>query len=383
VSVSATSVPTAAADAKAKARPASILNPTIDFLLVGGLSLIVFIPLLLSGRSDLLIIGAGAQAWIATLVNMPHFMASYRIVYRSREMIMRHKWASIYIPAILLLYLLITIASGPASQLFVAIIIAVSSAYLAWHYTGQVWGMMASFTYLEGLSFTKEERLLIRSGLWTLLAWHVVWFLYNMLRPETAVWRMVVRPAYWALTAGMAVAFTLGAIGLSKFRKRTGRLPPVRSLAAWIAIFVWYAVMARDFRALFWIQIAHAVQYLAFPIRVEMNTAGPRNQPRARLALHMAGYAVLLLAASYVVAQVLPASAMSVVADVFGEEPGKATPILLLTFVNIHHYFTDGVVWHISNPEVRKQLFAHVPRPAGESKPKSSAAELTRKKGKR
>jgi hypothetical protein len=28
-------------------------------------------------------------------------------------------------------------------------------------------------------------------------------------------------------------------------------------------------------------------------------------------------------------------------------------------FINIHHYFTDGVLWKISNPEVRAQLFAH------------------------
>ena len=360
------SAPAPATDSAVARRPASILSPTIDFLLVGGLSMILLLPLLLSGRADLVLIGAGAQAWIATLVNMPHFMASYRIVYRSREMILRHKWASMFIPAILLLYLLITIASGPSSQLFVTVIVFVSSAYLAWHYTGQVWGMMASFAYLDGLSFTPQERLLIRSGLRTLLAWHVVWFLYNMLRRETVVWQSFVRPAYVVLTVGMAVAFLLGAIGLMKFRQRTGRLPPTRSLVAWLAIFVWYAVMARDFRALFWIQIAHAIQYLAFPIRVEMNTAGPKNQPRSQLALHMVGYAAILLATSYVVAQVLPASAMSVVADVFGEEPGKATPILMLTFVNIHHYFTDGVVWHISNPEVRKQLFAHVPRPAAE-----------------
>ena len=54
--------------------------------------------------------------------------------------------------------------------------------------------------------------------------------------------------------------------------------------------------------------------------------------------------------------------AMSVVANIFGEEPGKAAPILILMFINIHHYFTDGVIWHISNPDVRKELFAHVPK---------------------
>jgi hypothetical protein len=54
---------------------------------------------------------------------------------------------------------------------------------------------------------------------------------------------------------------------------------------------------------------------------------------------------------------------MGAVGKIFGEEPGKSAPILILMFINIHHYFTDGVIWKISNPEVRKELFAHVPRP--------------------
>jgi hypothetical protein len=29
-------------------------------------------------------------------------------------------------------------------------------------------------------------------------------------------------------------------------------------------------------------------------------------------------------------------------------------------FINIHHYFTDGVIWKISDPDVRRDLFAHV-----------------------
>ncbi|MEX2153734.1 MAG: hypothetical protein WD825_10385 [Gemmatimonadaceae bacterium] len=333
----------------------------MDLLCVGGLSLIVFIPLLLSGRSDLVLIGAGAQAWIATLINMPHFMASYRIVYRSRAMILRHKWASMYVPLLLLLYLLATVAAGDDSVILGTVIIAVSSAYLAWHYTGQVWGMMASYSYLDGTQFTKDERFLIRTGLRILLAWHVTWFLYTMLRDPSQV-----RPLYLLLSAGTAVAFVLGAVGLMRMRRRTGKLPPVRALVAWLAIFVWYGMMARDPKAIFWIQIAHALQYLAFPIRVEINTSrSAESRSRGRFLTHMALYAIGLLGLSYVVAQILPATAMSIVADVFGEEPGKAAPILLLAFINIHHYFTDGVVWHISNPEVRKELFAHVQRDRG------------------
>ena len=343
----------------------AIISPVADFLLVGGLSLIVFVPLLLSGRSDLVIIGAGAQAWVATAINMPHFMASYRLVYRSRETIMKHKWASMYIPGILIAYIVVAVWYAQYSPVLVIILISVASAYLAWHYTGQVWGMMASYAYIEGTRFEPPERFLIRTGLRILLAWHVGWFLYTQLRDPS-----MVRPAYLLLSAGTVVAFGLGLTGLIKMRKRTGKMPPARALVAWVAIFVWYAVMARDPKALFWIQIAHALQYLAFPVRVELNrtAAAPSHSP-GRAAMHMALYGVALLAVSYVVAQVVPGTAMGIVGDVFGEEPSRAAPVLILMFINIHHYFTDGVIWKISNPEVRKELFAHVARPEAAKSP--------------
>lgn len=343
----------------------SIISPTVDFLTVGGLSILLLVPLLLTGRTDLLIIGAGAQAWIATAINMPHFMASYRLVYGSRRMVTEHKWASIYLPAILMAYLAVAIWMAQYSQDMVYVLITVSSVYLAWHYTGQVWGMMASFAYLAGTAFDKSERTLVRTSLRILLVWHLAWFLYTQLRDPS---RVVV--LYQVATVGTAVAFVLGATGLWRMYRRTGTFPPVLSIVAWLAIFVWYAVMARDPKALFWVQIAHAIQYLAFPVRMELNAAHEpapssghqvsREGSAGRVVLHMIAYAVLLLLVSLLVSRVVPASLMSMIGNVFGEEPGRAAPILILSFINIHHYFTDGVLWKISNPEVRKALFAHV-----------------------
>jgi hypothetical protein len=169
---------------------------------------------------------------------------------------------------------------------------------------------------------------------------------------------------YLAASAATLAAFVLGVVGMNRFRGRTGKVPPLRAIVAWTALFVWYAVMARDPKAIFWIQVAHALQYLAFPIRVEINhTTTAKTSSHRRLATHMAVYAAVLLVISILVAIVVPGPAMSVVANIFGEEPGKAAPILILMFINIHHYFTDGVIWHISNPEVRKELFAHVKVP--------------------
>jgi hypothetical protein len=201
--------------AGAPTRAPSILSPLVDFLCVGGLSLIVFVPLLLSGRSDLLLIGAGAQAWVATAINMPHFMASYRMVYRSRDTILRHKWASIYVPIILLAYALLAIWEAQRSPVLVVVFVAVASAYLAWHYTGQVWGMMASYAHLGGMRFEKDERFLIRTSLRILLVWHVTWFLYTQLKDPSAV-----RPLYYLISAGSVAALALGLIGLARMRRR-------------------------------------------------------------------------------------------------------------------------------------------------------------------
>jgi len=46
-------------------------------------------------------------------------------------------------------------------------------AAIARHYTGQVWGMMASYSHLAGRPFDTIERRLIRGSLRILLAWHV------------------------------------------------------------------------------------------------------------------------------------------------------------------------------------------------------------------
>jgi hypothetical protein len=347
-------------------RPAAILSPVIDLLCVGGLSLIVFVPLLLSGRGELDFVSIAALAWAQALVNYLHFMASYRMVYRDREMIRRHQWATIWVPLILLGFLIIALLTVEQSQILLIAFFAVASGYLAWHYTGQAWGMMASYAFLDGIRFEKTERLLIRTSLRILLAWHVIWFLHTALSDPTRV-----ELVYRVISAATVPAFVLGIVGLSMVRRRTGRLPPARALVAWFAMFVWYAAMARwGLPALFLVQLFHALQYLEFPVRVELNRA-TREAP-GRAFGRLLSYAAILVTASILVILVVPGPAMSIAANLFGAPENTAAPILILYFINIHHYFTDGVIWKLSNPEVRKELFAHV-TPAGAGAPAAAA----------
>src|SRR5258707_12007300 len=156
----------------------AIVSPFVDTLFAGGLSLLVLVPLLALGRTDVLVLSASVQAWVGALVNMPHFLASYRMVYRTRESIRAHPWAAIYVPILLLIGCSAAVVASRWTDIPVSALLTISSTYLAWHYTSQAWGMVATFTYLDGNPFNALERKLVRGSLYILAAWHVVWFFY-------------------------------------------------------------------------------------------------------------------------------------------------------------------------------------------------------------
>ena len=345
--------------ATATAPNPAIISPLVDTLCVGGLSLLLLVPFLATGRTELLLVSAGVQAWLTASVNMPHFLASYRMVYRTRESVRAHPWAAVRVPLVLLLACGFAVWAARTTDLWISALLTIQNAYLAVHYTGQAWGMTAAYAFLGGTSFSGLERRLVRGGLYILLAWHVVWFFHN------AYEQLGLAPLYQAVSVATAVALAAGVLGFGLQKARTGRFPPARSLIPWLAIFVWYAALARwGLPALFWVQMAHALQYLVFPVRVEANRTlrGEYGGP-SRLVLHMTLYLVILLAASIVAAVLLPLGAMAVVTDWLGSRPGQVVGFAILAFLNIHHYFTDGVVWKLRNPAVRQDLFGHLPAP--------------------
>ena len=353
--VAARAIPAARSIAAVR-EPPSIISPFVDSLATGGLSLLVLVPLLVLGRTDVLLLSVGVQAWIGALVNMPHFLASYRMVYRTRDSIRAHPWAAIYIPTLLLCACVGSVIASRWTDIPVSALLTISSSYLAWHYTSQAWGMVATFTHLDGNPFNTIERRLVRTSLYILAAWHVVWFFYLGYRHFIDL-----TPLYIGLSVLTAVALAMGLAGFAMHKARTGRIAPLRAWIPWIAIFVWYGAMARvGLPALFIVQIAHALQYLIFPFRVEVNRTRRTVGHGQLVAFQIMLYVILLVVGSIVASILLPLGAMAVVTDWLGSRPGEVVGFAISTFFNIHHYFTDGVVWKLRDPAVRADLFGHL-----------------------
>jgi hypothetical protein len=333
--------------------------PWIDALCVGGLSLAVVGSLLLFGRPPLDDHLPALAAYVLTAgITWPHFLASYRLLYATRESIRTYRRAAVYFPLALGAYAVFAVAWSPTDPLYVRLLAMVAALYLARHYTGQTWGMMASFSHVAGVPFDARERQLCQRGLDLMMVWHMVW----------AIARTVggVAPALAPLAERIDahvdplgyLSFGLGLAGLAAMTRRTGALPPVRVIVPWLALYGWYALLRRDPTSIIVVQLAHALQYLVFPLRIEeTRRVGPGPIQPLRALAWLAGLVVLSIAVFAGMPQLfrLSYAQSGGTADLYA-----AFLSAFVSFVNIHHYFIDGCLYKLRNPAVRRDLFAHL-----------------------
>ncbi len=337
-------------------RPA-IATPFLDILCVGGLSVLLFVPVIfLSGQSYSNVL-LPEILLAATLLNGAHFMASYRLLYSSRENVRRYKWASLYVPTALVLYCFFAVHMVSLSQSNVFIVNAFMifvAFYLALHYTGQAWGMMASFAYLEGIKIGAKEHKIFKFCLKTLLVWQVIWSI-NRIEYLPQNYKELLPSLNLLSHIALLATLPLGIYAFYLLYKKTSRVPPLRVTLPFFCLYVWYALMNKIPEAIVGVQVAHALQYLSFPARVEINRferSGPVDSS-ARYK-HLGTYAFVLLGSAYLVFILWP----QIVKGVDPQLSGLVQ--LLILSINVHHFFIDGVVWKLQNPIVRDDIFAHL-----------------------
>jgi hypothetical protein len=342
------------------AQPA-ILTPWVDFLCVGGL---VVVPFAVIYALDVPF--SQFRYWNSTvllsqvLFNYPHFIASYRLLYQSREVIQRYRWASIYLPIILVSYIVFClihplIFGEPINIKYWHFADLISTSYLALHYTGQAWGMVASFSYLGGARLAQSERYVIRGTLYVFMLWHIA--IANVIAPEYSIFFPGIGGFLnWLLSTTTVLAHVGMAAVVMAFvsvARRIGRVPPMAMIVPVPVLYFGYMILTRGREGILLLQLAHALQYLIFPLRVEMNRTEV-SSPRHRL------FHVLV----YIAGIVVVGNLVFIGTSSIPSQPVLFAAILLAAMVNIHHFYIDGCVWKISTPEVRNDLFKHLPSTA-------------------
>lgn len=351
----------------------AIATQSWDILLAGGLSILFLVPL--SAVSTPFTEGILTKDFLllSIFINYPHFLLSYRLLYKGPESVVKHPWATVHIPVILMAMVIFATAISPWNSVPVLALAFIGQFYLAWHYTGQAFGVISTFAILDGHRISPFERKLLLYNFRILLIWHVAWLLE--MEGDLPVWLIdAFAFFYQAASIGAALGCFLGLGAFYSLYKRTGKRPSLRMVVPWIAIYLWYSTLAKYNGAIFWIQIFHALQYMSFPMRVEANrmlkdtdenTADTRSIQR-RLFFYFCSLIILTVLIFSLGLLFVSDTLNAVTTPMLADTPmahvvvGSIFVKGFLAAFNIHHYVIDGVAWKLRDASVRQELMAHV-----------------------
>ena len=369
----------AAPTAASRAPRRWINGPWVDFLTLGGGSFLVlgalaaFWPRDDASRAAL----AGAMLLLAHVVNHPHFAHSYQLFYREftrkafrdeTPLAARYRFAGIMIPAILAGFFAVALSQGSVAVLGLAANVMFFT--VGWHYAKQGYGILILDAARKGVRFPTATRL------WLLRNTHLVWFTWWLVANDVLKAKQLWGIEYYLLDVPDAVLVPMVTLAALSTAATAWRLfaacraagaVPVNGLVAYAAAaYVWLFVGRLDAILLFVIPFFHSLQYMAVVWRYRLSEEADGRDDRdgdgwrkwARSApFGLAKFAVVggILGAAGFWWAPLAADALS---DYDRAVFGSAVFLFVAwTFINIHHYFIDNVIWRRENPDMARHLF--------------------------
>lgn len=366
--------------ADSASRPSAFRVHLIEFLLVGGATLVLFPLAWLFRRSvglDSSEIAVDFWAFHAALViNNPHFAVTYLLFYkdvRNRALgrvftpmqRVRYVVAGLLVPLALLAWAGGAIATGSARAM--GFMIQLMFFLVGWHYVKQGFGILTVLSARRGFLFNALERKAVL--LHCFAGWAYAWASPadpgRELQEKGVIYTSLAHPP--GLEQVTRVAFLLSAlalIGVLVRRWRSeGRLPPLVPLTGFlVTIWLWTVYSSLDPLMVYVIPALHSIQYLYMVWLLKRNEAreaeGPPHFGRPT-ALRLGILAASAIGLGWVLFRGAPAFLDGTLVPSLGAEEATAglgeTPYFaaLYVFVNIHHYFMDYVIWRRENPDTR------------------------------
>ena len=349
----------------------SLLSPSLDILMIGGASIVLF-ALSYFGvdkNGDTTQI-SWAAFYLAFAVNNPHFMASYLLLYRDkrRELLtnVRFFWAAILAPTLIAGYMVGCIFLKSPKYLSYAVNFMYFT--VGWHYIKQIYGTVIVTAARRGYYFSVKESRLLKANLFP------VWFM-SLINGNLGIRELLhYGVGYqtfgfpeWSLTLNyLFLAISLTVVAVMVYRKwvATGKLPGWPAVASFAAIYVWY--LPSFYHAIFWylIPFFHSLQYLLFVVALKRNQyqaeaeakAADASSQRAYFARHVMGFGAAVVVLGFLMFDGIPFMLDKVLPydrAMFGPQ---LSMFVFITFINIHHYFIDNVIWRRDNPALKAYL---------------------------
>jgi hypothetical protein len=339
------------------------VNASVDYFFVGGITIFAFLILSITYT-----IGHVDKTWIysvaALLVwvcNWPHFAATNYRLYHTKENILQYPVTAMVTPPLLIVVVILAFA---LPTVIAPPLIAFYLLWSSYHFCGQSVGITLIYARRAGYQVGRLERLALSGfifGTYFLAAiranvginerpyYGVMYSSLNL--PQFAVYIAIV----WLVICGLA---SLGfIIRWSLINNR--RLPTIVFLPA-ITQFVWFVHgWSGNAHPGFYelVPFFHSLQYLLIAWMVQLKERMETKQiaPSSSYVWKESfRWGAIIFVGGALLFWLLPRSA-----TVVGFDLQIATAILI-TVVQIHHFFVDGVIWKLKNPKVSSPLLVNI-----------------------
>jgi hypothetical protein len=363
--------------ARTGAAPRYLFGPVVDFLGLGGASLVLLPLMMLLPEKELMPSFKVAMLLLAYVINHPHFAFSYQIFYEGfrakafaagGDAVMRARYifAGLVAPAALASFLAICLATGDVQTLAYAANLMVF--LVGWHYVKQGYGMLMVDAALKRCFFDPSEKRVLLVNAYAV--WALAYLMVNDARSSGGLWGISyamfdIPPLLLAVATCVAVGTSVATVSVLLARARSGvGVPMAGTVAYLVTLYVW--MLARDVTGLWLILVPalHSLQYLFVVARYRINrcrdtaaasqSGGSAGPSTLRCMVTFAGFGVLLGYLGFWGVPIFLNAALPYDQEIFG---ASALLFVFWIFINVHHYCLDNVMWRRENPDVRKHLF--------------------------
>lgn len=370
--------------AAAKPRKAGYLfGPVVDFLCLGGSSLLLLPFLTMLPEAEYRGQMAVLMLLVAHLVNHPHFAHSYQIFYRGyakkaftaslgRTMQARYLFAGIVAPALLAAFFAYgTLAADVRLLGYGANLMALA---VGWHYVKQGYGMLMVDAALKRRFLDAGTKKVVLANCY--MVWLAAWVSLNMAFHANDFWGLAyysfeVPFQLFVLTTCAAFISSAAVLWvLAKEYRKKGTLPSNGVLAYFVSLYLWLLFVHVDPLWALVVPALHSIQYMVVVWRYQLNyeTAQLASEDYkrgsivhavfgARPAAHMAVFVLAGALLGYLGFWGIPTLAQGMVPYDRQAISGFLFLFIFWIFINVHHYFLDNVMWRRENPDTRKYLF--------------------------
>ena len=249
----------------------TLLHPVLDFLMIGGLSLIVLpICLLFVPKDQNIFPVSMVMFYLAFVVNYPHFLISYQFLYLDNLEEILKDWrlflAGIIVPVALLACIFLGVFIQ--SMALLGYMVNAMFFFVGHHYVKQIMGCIVVTAGLKGVYFTKKEKIVLSVNMFFM--WMISYFggnlgknilkFYGVEYSTFNLPQISITVCYIFILSSLAIfAWQM----LQKFIE-SGKWIPFNSLVAFASIYAWYIPVFGHPSYFYMIPFFHSLQYLLF-----------------------------------------------------------------------------------------------------------------------